>query len=112
MPPPPCFAWSPSPVKVRGRKRRTRIEGDENRFPEGAPMWLPLIVLVVLLVLAGLLVEQTLQPNWDQVPASFMALAPLQKVMALVVILLALYLMITVVVQSARAKRRGKERAV
>jgi chromosome segregation ATPase len=75
-------------------------------------MWLPLIVLVVLLVLAGLLVEQTLQPNWDQAPASFMALAPLQKVVALVVILLALYLMITVVVQSARAKRRAKELAV
>lgn len=75
-------------------------------------MWLPLIVLIVLLVVAGLLIEQTLQPNWDQAPASFMGLAPAQKIMALVVILLALYLMITVVVQSARAKRRGRELAV
>src|SRR5437763_6339519 len=75
-------------------------------------MWLPLIVVIVLVVVAGLLVEQTLQPNWDQAPASFMTLPPAQKIMVLVVILMVLYLMITVVVQSARAKRRGRELAV
>jgi chromosome segregation ATPase len=75
-------------------------------------MWLPLIILIVLLAVAGLLVEQTLQPNWDQAPAAFMALPPVQKIMVLVVILMVLYLMITVVVQSARAKRRGRELAV
>jgi chromosome segregation ATPase len=74
-------------------------------------MWLPLIVLIVLLVLAGLLVEQTLQPNWDQAPASFMALPPLQKIMALAVVLMVLYLIVTALWQSARARRSGRELA-
>jgi len=74
-------------------------------------MWLPLIILLVLLVMAGLLVEQTLQPNWDQAPAAFMGLPPVQKVMVLAVVLMVLYLIITVLLQSARAKRNGRELA-
>lgn len=74
-------------------------------------MWLPLIILLILLVIAGLLVEQTLQPNWDQAPAAFMGLPPVQKVMVLAVVLMVLYLIVTALLQSARAKRNGRELA-
>ena len=37
-------------------------------------MWLPLIVLIALLGVAVVLIDQTLQPNWDQAPAAFLTL--------------------------------------
>ncbi len=75
-------------------------------------MWLPLIILVALLGVAVVLIDQTLQPNWDQAPAAFVSLSHPQQAMVAGVVLMALYLMVAVVWQSARAKRRGKELAL
>ena len=74
-------------------------------------MWLPLIVLIVLLGVAVVLVEQTLQPNWDQAPAAFLSLSPAQQAMVAAIALMTTYLMVAVVWQSARARRQGRELA-
>jgi len=75
-------------------------------------MWLPLIVLIALLAVAVVLIDQTMQPNWDQAPAAFLSLPPAQQAMVAAVIVMALYLMVAVVWQSQRARRQGKELAL
>ena len=75
-------------------------------------MWLPLIALIVLLAVAVVLIDQTLQPNWDQAPAAFMSLSHPQQAMVAAVALMALYLMVAVVWQSARAKRNSRALAL
>ncbi len=75
-------------------------------------MWLPLIILLILLVVAGLLVEQTFHPNWDQAPVAFLDLPPGQKIMVIAIVLMVIYLIVTVLLQSARAKRNGRELAL
>jgi chromosome segregation ATPase len=74
-------------------------------------MWLPLIILIALLGVAVVLIEQTLQPNWDQAPAAFLSLPHTQQAMVAAVVLMAAYLMVAVVMNSARARRQGKELA-
>jgi predicted nucleic acid-binding Zn-ribbon protein len=75
-------------------------------------MWLPLIVLIALFAVALVLIDQTLQPNWDQAPAAFLSLPPAQQAMVAAVVLMVLYLMVTVVWQSGRARRQGRQLAL
>ena len=75
-------------------------------------MWLPLLVLVALLGVAVVLIEQTMRPNWDQAPAAFLSLSPAQQAMVTAIALMAIYLMVAVVWQSARARRQGRELAL
>ena len=75
-------------------------------------MWLPLIILIALLGVAVVLIDQTLQPNWDQAPAAFMSLSHAQQAMVAAIALMALYLMVAVIWQSARATRKSKQLAI
>jgi chromosome segregation ATPase len=88
------------------------LKAAETFSLEERPMWLPLIALIVSLAVAVVLIDQTLQPNWDQAPGAFMSLSHPQQAMVAAVALMALYLMVAVVWQSARAKRNSRALAL